>query len=222
MTGRLINKITHRGVLEKVHISGLFKYPEGHANAQVQGAQRTEPRGVYLHTSSGAVCSATQQTRRALQGMSVFQRPCSCGFTLVEILIAIFILGLVMATVYVSYSGILKTSHQLEEEGNIYKMARMSMDRMIKDLSALQTSSGSFDFRAEKKTLSNREFYSLIWLLAKMKAKGVRRQSVTMCRKMKAGTAFLCGDRIYPEPNLLRGKTKAEDLLFVKTSIPGV
>ena len=85
----------------------------------------------------------------------------SCGFTLVEILIAIFILGLVMATVYVSYSGILKTSHQLEEEGNIYKMARTSLDRMIKDLSSLQTTSGSFDFRAEKKTLSNREFYSL-------------------------------------------------------------
>ena len=42
------------------------------------------------------------------------------GFTLVEILVAIFILGLVMATVYVSYSGILKTSHQLEEEGGIY------------------------------------------------------------------------------------------------------
>ena len=35
------------------------------------------------------------------------------------------------------------------------------MDRMIKDLSSLQTSSGNFDFRAEKKTLSNREFYSL-------------------------------------------------------------
>lgn len=85
----------------------------------------------------------------------------SKGFTLVEILIAIFILGLVMATVYVSYSGILKTSHQLEEEGGIYKMARTSMDRMIKDLSSLQASSGSFDFRAEKKTLSKREFYSL-------------------------------------------------------------
>jgi len=155
MTGRLIKKITHRGVLEKAHISGLFK------NVQMQGAQRTEPRGAYLHTSSGMVCSATRQTRRALQVMSVFQQPHSSGFTLVEILIAIFILGLVMATVYVSYSGILKTSHQLEEEGNIYKMARMSMDRMIKDLSALQTSSGSFDFRAEKKTLSTREFYSL-------------------------------------------------------------
>ena len=91
----------------------------------------------------------------------IFEQPSSCGFTLVEILIAIFILGLVMATVYVSYSGILKTSHQLEEEGNIYKMARASMNRMIKDLSSLQTTSGSFDLRAEKQTLSNREFYSL-------------------------------------------------------------
>lgn len=85
----------------------------------------------------------------------------SKGFTLVEILIAIFILGLVMATVYVSYSGILKTSHQLEEEGGIYKMARTSMYRMIKDLSSLQASSGALDFRAEKKTLGKREFYTL-------------------------------------------------------------
>ena len=155
MTDQLMKIITHRGVLEKAHVSGLFK------NVQMQAAQRTEPRGVYLHTSSGAVCSATRQTRRALQGMSVFQQPRSCGFTLIEILIAIFILGLVLATVYASYSGILKTSQQMEEEGNIYKMARTSMDRMIKDLSSLQPSSGSFDFRAEKKTLSSREFYSL-------------------------------------------------------------
>jgi general secretion pathway protein J len=85
----------------------------------------------------------------------------SKGFTLVEIMIAIFILGLVMATVYASYSGILKTSHQLEEEGKIYKMARTSMDRMIKDLSSLQASSGNFDLRAEKKTLSKHNFYAL-------------------------------------------------------------
>jgi prepilin-type N-terminal cleavage/methylation domain-containing protein len=157
MTDQLMKIITHRGVLEKAHVSGLFK------NVQMQAAQRTEPRGVYLHTSSGAVCSATRQTRRALQGMSVFQQPRSCGFTLIEILIAIFILGLVLATVYASYSGILKTSHQMEEEGNIYKMARTSMDRMIKDLSSLQSSSGSFDFRAQKITLSNKEFYSLFF-----------------------------------------------------------
>jgi hypothetical protein len=41
--------------------AGLFK------NVQMQGAQKTESRGVYRHTSSGVVCSATQQ-------MSVFQQ----------------------------------------------------------------------------------------------------------------------------------------------------
>jgi prepilin-type N-terminal cleavage/methylation domain-containing protein len=161
MIGQPIKKnIRFSGFFEKLHVSGLFKYPKGHANVQMQGAQKTESRGVYRYTLSGEVCGVTQQTHRALQGMSVFQQLRS-GFTLVEIMVAIFILGLVMATVYVSYSGILKTSHQVEEEGSIYKMARTSMDRMIKDLSSLQTSSGTFDLRAEEKTLSKHNFYSL-------------------------------------------------------------
>lgn len=93
----------------------------------------------------------------------VFQQ-LSGGFTLVEILIAIFILGLVMATVYASYSGILTTSRSMEEELDIYKMARTSLDRMIKDLSSLQTSSESFYLRSEKKTLNKNYFHSLsIW-----------------------------------------------------------
>jgi hypothetical protein len=50
------------GVIEKPHVWGLFK------NVQMQGAQKTESRGVYRYTLSGAVCSATQQ-------MSVFQQP---------------------------------------------------------------------------------------------------------------------------------------------------
>lgn len=83
------------------------------------------------------------------------------GFTLVEILISIFILSLVMTTIYVSYTGILKTSRQLEQEGDIYKMARVSMDRLIKDLSSLQKSSGSFDLQAEEKKSGNREFHSV-------------------------------------------------------------
>jgi general secretion pathway protein J len=83
------------------------------------------------------------------------------GFTLVEILIAIFILGVVMTTVYVSYNGTLKLSRQMGEESNIYKMARITMDRMIKDLSSLQPSDGKFDLRAEKKNLNKQEFYSL-------------------------------------------------------------
>ena len=51
------------GIVEKPHVFlGLFK------NVQMQDAQKTESRGVYGNTSSGAVCSATQQ-------MSVFQQP---------------------------------------------------------------------------------------------------------------------------------------------------
>src|SRR5271169_1451866 len=102
----------------------------------------------------------TSRFMKIINSNGVFQQLHS-GFTLVEILIAIFILGLVMATVYVSYSGILKTAHQMEEEGNIYKMARTSMDRMITDLSSLQPSAGYFDLRAEKKKFNNREFHSI-------------------------------------------------------------
>jgi prepilin-type N-terminal cleavage/methylation domain-containing protein len=102
----------------------------------------------------------TSRFMKKINSNGVFQQLHS-GFTLVEILIAIFILGLVMATVYVSYSGILKTAHQMEEERNIYKMARTSMDRMITDLSSLQPSAGTFDLRAEKKKFDNREFHSI-------------------------------------------------------------
>jgi len=40
--------------LKKPHVLGLFK------NVQLQGAQKTELRGVYVYTLSGSVCSATQ------------------------------------------------------------------------------------------------------------------------------------------------------------------
>jgi adenylylsulfate kinase-like enzyme len=61
------HKTSNSGVVEKPHVLGLFK------NVQMQGAQKTEPRGVYEYTLSGAVCSATQQ-------MSVFQQPHSACY----------------------------------------------------------------------------------------------------------------------------------------------
>lgn len=85
----------------------------------------------------------------------------NAGFTLVEILIAIFILSVVMATVYASYSGILTSSHDMEGELENYRMARTSMDRMIQDLSSVQSSAGLFDLRADRKTLNGRDFHSL-------------------------------------------------------------
>ena len=83
------------------------------------------------------------------------------GFTLVEILIAIFILSLVMATVYVSYTGILKTSRQLGEEGDIYKMARTALERITRDLSSLQMSEGAYTLSAEKNKTGNRQFHAI-------------------------------------------------------------
>jgi hypothetical protein len=47
MTDQHIKINIRRGILEKAHISGLFKYPEGHANAQMQGAQKTN-RETYI------------------------------------------------------------------------------------------------------------------------------------------------------------------------------
>ena len=58
----IIKNIMDVGIVKKLHVLGLFK------NVQMQGAQKTEPRGVYGYTLSGAACSATQQ-------MSVFQQP---------------------------------------------------------------------------------------------------------------------------------------------------
>ena len=85
----------------------------------------------------------------------------SCGFTLLEILIAIFILGVVLTTVYASYSSTLRVAHDVEYESGVYKMARISLNRMIKDLSSLQLSGDSFVLRAEKSVIGNHEFYSL-------------------------------------------------------------
>ena len=103
---------------------------------------------------SGEVCGATKQ-------MSVFQQPRAKGFTLVEIMIAILILGIVLSTVYASYSSTMKLVRDIEYESHLYKMARTAMDRMIKDLSSLQPYADSFDLRAEKQTSGNREFYSI-------------------------------------------------------------
>lgn len=140
--------------IKKVFIMGLFK------NIQMQGAQKNGSRGVYSNTSSDRFCSATKQTHRALQGMSVFQQP-HRGFTMVEILIAIFILGLVMVTVYASYTGILRTSRQIEDEQDIYKSVRTAMDRLIKDLSSLQSTAGNYYLRSERRKTGSNEFQSV-------------------------------------------------------------
>jgi prepilin-type N-terminal cleavage/methylation domain-containing protein len=87
----------------------------------------------------------------------------SRGFTLLEILIAIFILGVVLSTIYAAFSGTLRVIKELDDESRAYKMARITIDRMSRDLSALQRSGNSFVFQSEKKSIGSRAFGSMFF-----------------------------------------------------------
>jgi general secretion pathway protein J len=85
----------------------------------------------------------------------------SRGFTLLEILIAIFILGIVLTTIYASYSGTLWVIRELDDDSRAYQMARITLDRMNRDLSSLQRFEDAFVLQSEKDTIGRREFGSL-------------------------------------------------------------
>ncbi|MFC1534077.1 type II secretion system protein J [Thermodesulfobacteriota bacterium] len=56
------------------------------------------------------------------------------GFTLIEILIAIFILAVVLSILYSSYSGTLRIIDETESEAVVYEMARITLERIVYDL----------------------------------------------------------------------------------------
>ena len=59
------------------------------------------------------------------------------GFTLMEILIAMFILSVVITTIYVSLTGTLRIVHETEYQAETYRMARIALERMSEDLSSV-------------------------------------------------------------------------------------
>jgi len=56
------------------------------------------------------------------------------GFTLIEILIAIFIFAVVLTTIYTSYTGTFRVVNETESQAEIYRMARIALERMLEDL----------------------------------------------------------------------------------------
>jgi general secretion pathway protein J len=90
----------------------------------------------------------------------------SRGFTLIEIMLAVFILGLVLSTIYAAYSGTMTLVQDMEYENSVYRNARVAMDRIIRDLSSLQPSGGAFKLQAEKQMATNHEFFSLFFSAA--------------------------------------------------------
>ena len=88
------------------------------------------------------------------------------GFTLIEILLAIFILGIVLSTVYASYTGTFRIIRETEYDAEIYGMARSALDRMARDLQSAAPWRGAFTFRTKPYSLHDREFMRLTFRAA--------------------------------------------------------
>jgi general secretion pathway protein J len=68
--------------------------------------------------------------------VSAIQHPAK-GFTLVELMLAIIILGLVVTTVLASYNAVFSTMDALESDSDIYEMAKTCLKRMTFDLESI-------------------------------------------------------------------------------------
>jgi general secretion pathway protein J len=93
------------------------------------------------------------------------------GFTLIEILIAVLILGIVLSTVYASYTGTFRIIRETETDAELYGMARTVLERMTRDLEAVapwtqqvpsqQTPQKALTFLAKPYSLGDRGFTRL-------------------------------------------------------------
>ena len=59
------------------------------------------------------------------------------GFTLMEVLIAIFILVTVLSTIYASYTGTLRIVEETQSQAELYQVARIALERITEDLESL-------------------------------------------------------------------------------------
>jgi len=62
------------------------------------------------------------------------------GFTLLEILIAVFLFAIVMSTMFGAYINVFQTIKSTEDDARIYKMARKCMERILMDLESIYVS----------------------------------------------------------------------------------
>jgi general secretion pathway protein J len=130
------------------------------------------------------------------------------GFTLIEILIAVFILGIVLSTVYVSYTGTFRIIRETREDAEIYGMARNALDRMVRDLQSAAPWRGGFTFMTKTDNLGGQEFLRLTFRAAAHVAFSDREVpggiAVIEYRveegTEKAGYALVRSDSLYRDP----------------------
>lgn len=74
------------------------------------------------------------------------------GFTLAEILIAVFILSMVMAIIMGTFTGVISSSREAETRSELYQTGRALMDLVTTDIRCLfpqETAAGAHYFRGE-------------------------------------------------------------------------
>lgn len=59
------------------------------------------------------------------------------GFTLLEILLALFIFTIVLSLIYTSYTGTFRIIDETEYQADIYRMARIAIERIYEDLESV-------------------------------------------------------------------------------------
>jgi general secretion pathway protein J len=75
---------------------------------------------------------------------------CPEGFTLLEILIAMFIFAVVLSTIYTAYTGTFRNIEETESEAEVYEMARVALDRMVEDIGSAYMSKKIEDSEADE------------------------------------------------------------------------
>lgn len=82
----------------------------------------------------------------------------SGGFTLAEILIALFILAVVLTVIYTSYTGTFRVVDEAGSQAEIYRMARIAMERMVEDLESTYVPKGEGNTQAEEEHMQLFQF----------------------------------------------------------------
>jgi len=81
-----------------------------------------------------------------------------------EILIAVFILAIVLSTIYAAYLGTFRIIQQSETDREIYGMARNTMQRLMKDLSSIAAYGGKFKFVSRTARIGGANFADLTFV----------------------------------------------------------
>lgn len=74
------------------------------------------------------------------------------AFTLLEILIAMFIFAIILSTLYTAYTGTFRNMDETESHSDIYQMARIALERMVEDLESAYISPWPTNPESEEKT----------------------------------------------------------------------